>query len=232
MAIAAELRVLSGGPTKLVLGEILPAYEAALKLTIAVHYEPMGPLLAQLEAGARADVLILSAEAMVVARAKGWIDEATITEVGRVGVGVGVRAGAPLPDISTPAAFKAALLAANSVIATDPTKGTSGKQFADVLARLGIVEQVRPKLRLLDGGYGAERVAAGEAEIVVQPMTVIKSVKGVAFAGPLPGDLQKISLYSGAVTKSATDATAAKAFLAHLRSPAARIAFVTYGFED
>ena len=231
MAQAGELRIVSGGPMESTFGEILPAYEAASKTRLIVRYQAMGPLLKELESGAAADVVVLSAEAMATARAKRFVDDASMTEIGRVGVGVGVKQGAPVPDISTSQAFKSALLAAKTVAATDPTKGTSGMHFAEVLARLGIAEQMKPKLRLVDGGTGAELVARGEAELVVQPITVIIPVKGVTFAGPLPGELQKISLYIGAVTKASKEAAAAKALLAHLQAPAARAAFVERGFE-
>ena len=230
-AFAAELTVVSGGPLRAALSEILPGYEAASKTTISVRYEAMGPLLAQLEAGSRESVVILSAEAMEVAARKGWIDAGSVAEIGRVGVGVGVKHGHRPLDITTPESFKAALLAAKSVIATDPTKGTSGMHFATVLSTLGIAEQMKPKLKLVDGGYGAEMVASGEIEMVVQPMTVIIPVEGVTFVGPLPGDLQKLSVYSGAVKKGADDVSAATALLAHLRSPAARAVFVRQGFE-
>ena len=225
------LKVVSGGPFKPTLSEVVPAYEVANSIRIDSRYEPMGPLLERLAAGEHEDVLILSAEAMLIAQGRGWVDAAGIVEIGRVGVGVGVRQGARVPDVSTPEAFKAALLAARSVVATDPAKGTSGMHFAAVLAKLGITEQMRPKLRLVDGGYGADSVAAGEIEMVVQPMTVVKSAPGVAFAGPLPDSLQKTSRYEGAVTTSTRDAASAMAFLAHLQTPAVRAALVRQGFE-
>jgi len=229
-ATAGELKVFSGGPMKGAVTELLPAYEAASKSKITMVYEPMGTLLKKLEAGEAADVVILSAEAMARAEKKGWIDAQSIAEVGRVGIGVGVKAGAPVPDISTPDAFRKALLAAKTVTATDPTKGTSGKHFAEVLVKLGIADQMQPKLRLIEGGFAAERVASGEVEMAVQQMTEVIPVKGVTYVGPLPADLQKITLYSGALSKTAKDAAAAKAFLAHLQTAAVRPAFIKRGF--
>ena len=231
MANAAEIKVLSGGPMHGTFDEIVPGYEASSKTKVAAKYSTMGPLLKMLEAGEAVDVVILSAEAMAEAKQKALVDAATIGEVARVGVGIGVKEGAPVPDISTPEAFKKALLAAKSVTATDPTKGTSGKHFAEVLVKLGIAEEMKPKLRLVDGGFAAERVATGEVEMVVQPVTEIKPVKGVTFVGPLPGDLQKVSGYSGAVTKSAMDPAAAKAFLAFLKTEPVRAAFTKKGFQ-
>ena len=231
IAKAADLVVLSGGPMKPAFAAIVPGFEATSKVSVDARYEAMTPLLALLAGGSPADVVIVSAEAMVTARSKGWIDEQTITEVGRVGVGVGVRQGAARPDISTAEAVKSTLLAAKSVAATDPTKGTSGTHFAEVLTRLGITDKMKPKLRLVDGGFGAELVLKGEVEMVVQPMTVIIPVVGVTFVGPLPGGLQKIAVYLGAATKTAKNAAAAKAFLDALTTPSARATFAKQGFE-
>ena len=102
-------------------------------------------------------------------------------------MGVGVREGAPRPDISTPEAFKQTLLAAKSLVYVDPAQGaTSGIHFASVLDRLGIAEAVRGKTQLVPGGYPAEKVASGEAELVVHQISEIVPVKGVVLMGRCP----------------------------------------------
>src|SRR3989475_2431656 len=112
-------------------------------------------------------------------------------------MGVGVREGAPRPDISTPEAFKQAVLAAKSLTYVDPAQGaTSGIHFASVLQRLGIADAVKSKTTLVPGGYPAELVAEGKVELVAHQISEILPVKGVTFVDPLPRELQKVTTYS------------------------------------
>src|SRR5438445_10029828 len=110
---------------------------------------------------------------------QGAVTPGTRTDIARTGMGVGVREGAPKPDISTPEAFKQTLLAAKSIVYVDPAQGaTSGIHFASVLQRLGIAEAVKAKTKLVPGGYPAELVAKGEAELVAHQISEILPVKG------------------------------------------------------
>src|SRR5437867_10251432 len=136
-------------------------------------------------------------------------------------MGVGVRDGAPKPDISTVDAFKRALLEAKSIVYVDPASGaTSGTHFASVLQKLGIADAVKPKTKLVPGGYPAELVAKGEVELVVHQISEIVPVKGVALVGPLPKDLQKITTYSAGLAARSAVPEAARAFIAFLARPA------------
>ena len=126
------------------------------------------------------------------------------TDIARAGVGVGVREGAPKPDISTPDAFKQAILGAKSIVYVDPAQGaTSGIHFAGVLQRLGIADAVKSKTILWPGGYAAEAVQKGQADLVVHQISEILPVKGVTLVGPLPGDLQKITIYAAGLASRA-----------------------------
>lgn len=128
---------------------------------------------------------------------KGIAATGTRTVLARVGIGVAVREGAALPDISTPEALKQTLLAAKSLVYVDPAKGgTSGIHFAGVLQRLGIAEAVKGKTTLLPGGYVVELVAKGEIELGVHQISEILAVKGVRLVGPLPRELQKITIFT------------------------------------
>jgi len=123
------------------------------------------------------------------------------TDIGRTGMGVGVRDGAPQPDISSVDAFKRALLEAKSIVYVDPASGaTSGTHFAAVLQKLGIADAVKAKTKLVPGGYPAELVAKGEVEMVVHQISEIVPVKGVTLVGPLPKELQKLTIYSDGET--------------------------------
>lgn len=229
---AAELRILSAGAAKSVVGDAIPVFEKASGHKVVIEYMPVGPIMKRLAEGEQRDLVVLSEETMTEAAAKGWTDKASVVEVGRVGMGVGVKEGAALPDIKTTDAFKKTLLAAKSVVFVDPTRATSGKHFASVLEKLGIAAEMKPKLIIKEGGYVAEAVAKGEAELVVHQITEILPVKGITLVGPLPNELQKVTVYQAAATTKARDAAAAKAFLDNLKTAEVRALAVKKGFME
>jgi molybdate transport system substrate-binding protein len=152
---------------------------------------------------------------------------ASNVEIGRSGVGIGVKAGAPRPDIATPEALKSAVLAAKSIGYSK--EGASGVAFARALERLGIAEQV--KARYKDTGIKAgEMVAAGEIDLAAAQVPELMAVPGVDVVGPLPAELQTVTVFAAGMTSAAKDAEAAKAFLRFLTSPAAAAVFKAKGF--
>jgi molybdate transport system substrate-binding protein len=147
-------------------------------------------------------------------------------------MGVAVKIGAPKPDISSVDAFKATLLAAKSVTYIDPKAGgTSGIYFDKLIERLGIAEPVRAKAKLLAGGYVAELVAKGEAELAIHQISEIVPVAGVVLVGPLPAEVQNTTIYAGGLSANARDVAAAKALLVHLASAAAKPVLAKKGME-
>jgi len=229
-AEAAELRILSAGAAKSVVADMIPAFEQKSGHKVVIEYSPVGPIMKRLAEGEQRDIVVLSEETMVEAAKKGWTAPATVSEVGRVGMGVAVKEGAPLPDISTTDAFKKTLLGAKSIVYIDPTRGTSGKHFASVLEKLGIAAEMKPKSKTMEGGFVAEAVAKGEAELAIHQITEILPVKGVKLVGPLPPDLQKVTVYQAAATTKARDAEAAKAFLDMLKTAEVRALAAKKGF--
>jgi molybdate transport system substrate-binding protein len=229
-ADAAELRVLSAGAAKAVIADAIPGFEKASGHKIVIEYSPVGPIMKRLAEGEQRDIVVLSEETMTEAAAKGWTVPASVAVVGRVGMGVAVKEGAPVPDIATTESFKKTLLAAKSIVYIDPTRGTSGKHFASVLEKLGIAAAMKPKSKTMEGGFVAEAVAKGEAELAVHQITEILPVKGVKLVGPLPPDLQKITVYQAAATTKVRDPAAAKAFLENLKTPEIRALAVKKGF--
>lgn len=193
---AADLIVWSAGAVKPALEELAPEFQKTTGTKLEVDYAPVGVLMRRLAQGHIPDALILSADVVKEVEAKGWVPSGSAVPLGSVGVGVAVKQGSAISDISTPEALRRVLLAAKSVTYMDPQKGTSGKHFADVLGQLGIVEQVRPKTTLGDVGYVLEPVARGEIELGVQQITEILPVKGAVLVGPLPASLQKVTTYS------------------------------------
>lgn len=216
------IRVLSGGAVQTFVRPLASSFPGD---TVEVEFQPMGKLVKTLADGYAADVVIVTEEVLARLKLKG-------TPVARVGVGVGVRESAPLPDLSTVEAFKRALLAAKSVIYMDPQIGTSGKHVAEVLQRLGISDEVNAKAKLGQGGQVAEAVASGEIELAIHQISEILPVKGVRFAGPLPSELQKFTIYVAArVLSSQAGGTAAR-FIEHLTSSAARSRLARTGYTS
>jgi molybdate transport system substrate-binding protein len=147
------------------------------------------------------------------------VAKGSIVDVAKSSVAVAAREGVPKPDISTPDALKATLLAAKSVVYADPARGaSSGIHVDSVLKRLGIYAEMAPKTVLRPGGYVVEAVAAGEAELGLHQVSEILPVHGVTLLGPLPAELQRITPYAAAVGRTEQPERAA-AVLAFITGP-------------
>ena len=231
-AQAAEVNVLSAGAVRAVVTGLAEAFRQEAGHTVTLTFGPVGAVRQKLTAGEPADVLILTDAAIDELARQGAVVPGTRADIARAGMGVAVRQGAPLPDISTPEAFKQTLLSAKSLVYVDPARGaTSGIHFAGVLQRLGIADAVKGKTLLWPGGYAAEAVAKGEAELVVHQISEIMPVKGVTLVGPLPKDLQKITTYSAGLAARSATPEAARAFIAFLARPAFKSRFAQAGLD-
>ena len=227
----AEVKVLSAGAMKAMVTELGEAFQRESGHTLRLTFDTVGSLRKR-AATEPADVVILTAEAVDDLARDGLVAAGTRTDLGRVGMGVAVKEGAPRPDISTAESFKQAVLAAKSIVYTDPARGgTSGIHFASVLQRLGIAEAVKDKTVLWPGGYAAEAVAKGQAELCVHQISEILPVKGVTLVGPLSKDLQKITTYSGGVAERSDAKDAARALLTFLARPDFRAKFGAAGLD-
>jgi molybdate transport system substrate-binding protein len=224
IAKAAEIKVVSGGAFKQVLTALAAQYEKESGNKVDVTYQTVGQHLALIRDGKEEfDVAVLTPEGIDGLAKEGKVVPGTRADLAKVGVGVVVKAGAPLPDISTDDAFKRALLAAKSVAYIDPKAGgSSGIYVAGLLQRLGIAEEVNAKAVLVQGGAVADHVADGEAEIGVHQISEILPVAGVTLVGPLPADIQNFTVYSAGIGTAAKDAAAAKSFVEFLTGPHAQ----------
>jgi molybdate transport system substrate-binding protein len=154
------------------------------------------------------------------------------TNLARVGVGVMVKRGSNKPDISTVEAFKKALLGAKSVSFIDPASGgSSGIYIEKLLERLGIADQVRPKEKLKSGGYVADYVESGEAELGIHQISEILPHAGVTLVGPLPKDIQNYTVYAAGIGAGTKESDAARALIASLNGPSAQALFKSKGME-
>ncbi|MBI2371341.1 MAG: substrate-binding domain-containing protein, partial [Deltaproteobacteria bacterium] len=231
-AQAAEVKVLSAGAVRKVVTDLAEAFRRETGHTVTLTFGTVGAVREKLRAGEPADVLIMTDAAIDELARQGAVAPGTRTDLARAGIGVGVREGAPRPDISTPEALKQTLLAAKSLVYMDPARGaTSGIHFAGVLQRLGIAEAVKGKSRLWPSGYAAEVVAKGEAELVVHQISEILPVKGVTLVGPLPRDLQKLTIYSAGLAARSAAPEAARAFIAFMARPSFKGKFAEAGLD-
>lgn len=231
-AAAAEIKVLTAGAFKQVLLMLLPDFEKQTGHKVIVQNDTVGALAKRIEGGEVFDLAVLTPAAVNDLSTKGKFVAGSRTNLGRVGVGVVVKEGAPKPDISSVDAFKKALLAAKSVAYIDPAAGgSSGIYVAGLLDKLGVASEVKPKAKLIPGGAVAEHIARGEAELGIHQISEILPVKGVTLVGPLPADIQNYTVYAAGLGAHGKESEAAKALLKTLSGPAAADVLKSKGME-
>lgn len=227
-AEAAEIKVIAAAPMTAVVQEVGAQFERTSGHKVTAKFVS-GPIVQErIVAGDPFD-LALSITPVIDALVKdGRLVAATRVDIAYAPVAVGVKAGAPKPDISTVEAFKRALLGAKSV--AHSAVGASGDHFKSMLARLGIADEMKPKLRPMPADTIAQAVPSGQAEMIVVTMSVIM-VPGADLVGPVPAELQFYNSFAGAVGAKAQNAEAAAAFLRTFTTPAAATVFKTKGME-
>jgi molybdate transport system substrate-binding protein len=215
---AAEIKVLSTVGMQPATPELFAQFEAATGHRVIVTYGLAAVLKTKFLEGAPADVLILTGPIIDDLAKQGKVVPESKKDVARSGVGIGVKAGALKPDISTPERLKSAVLAAKWIGYS--REGASGVAFARVVERLGIADQVRAKYK--DTGTKAgEMVAAGEIELAAAQIPELMAVPGVEVVGPLPAELQTVTVFSVGLATGAQDSGAAKALIEFLAGPQA-----------
>jgi molybdate transport system substrate-binding protein len=226
---AAEVKVLAAVAMSGVFGEIGPQFERATGHKLVIQYGATGTLKRQIEAGEAFDLAILLPAMTDDLIKQGKIAAGTRAEIARVGMAVGVRAGAPKPDISSADAFKRALLNAKSV--TYAPEGATGIHLAKVFDQLGITEQMKAKTKPQQNPERiAQAVADGEAELGFA-VTNVLSVRGVELAGLFPPELQNWVVLTAGVGAAAKQTDAAKALIKHLTAPSAVPVIKAKGME-
>jgi molybdate transport system substrate-binding protein len=229
-ARAETLKIFTAGAFKQVLLAVLPQFQAAGH-DVQWETDTVGGLVKRINAGESFDLVFASPAALETLGKSGKI--AGRVDLARVGVGVAIKDGAAKPDLSTVDGFKTMLLAAKGVAYIDPASGgSSGIYVAALIDRLGIGDQVRSKSVLVKGGYSAERVVSGEAEIAIQQISEILPVKGVVFAGPLPREIQNYTVYSAAIAKDNSKAPSAQVLIDLLHTAAGQASIIAKGMES
>jgi molybdate transport system substrate-binding protein len=231
-ATAAELKLLTTGAFKQVVLALVPKFEKQTGHTVVLANDTAGGVKARVEKGEEVDVAVATPAILKELAAAGKIQAGSETKLAQVGIGVMVKEGAAKPDIGSVEAFKQALLNAKSVAYIDPKSGGSSGVYVDkLLERLGIADQVRPKAKLKQGGYVADLIVDGSAELGIHQISEIVPAKGVVLVGPLPEEIQNTTTYAAAVTASSAHKDAAAALLKALSGPAAAAVLKAKGMD-
>jgi molybdate transport system substrate-binding protein len=233
-ASAAEVRVMISGGLTAAFNALVPDYEKQSGNKVLVAYGPsMGTTVnaipVRLERGEPADVLIMVGYALADLAKKGKVIPDSQIDLVKSPIGVAVKAGAPKPDISSPEALKRALLATKTIAYSDSASGVYVS--TEMFKKLGIEEEMKGKARQIPATPVGEIVAKGEAEIGFQQISELKPVAGIDIVGPLPAELQKITVFSAGIASASKEPEAAKGLIEFLTSPAARPEIVKSGME-
>jgi len=234
MAFAqAEVRIFTGGAMSEPVREVGNAFAKSSGHRLIYVTDTTGALSKRLLSGERADVIVVTAAAIQALEKDGKIAAGSRVDLARALIGVGVKAGAPSPDLSTTETFKAALLKAKTVSYVNPASGgTSGTYFEGLLQKMGIAAAMKPKtVYRTQGSEVAAAVAAGEAELGITFTSELAPTPGVKVAGTLPADIQLPTIYAGAVVATAGNADAARGFIRALAGAEGRAALKKAGLE-
>ena len=225
----AEIRVLGTQSMMLVWSEVASTFQQQTGHTVVMTPHIAAAAKRLIDAGERFDVVILSPTVIDALIREGKVDGTTRVDIMRAGIGVAVRAGEPKPDISSVAAFRSALLAARSIAYLKT--GVSGVYLADLVARLGIADQLRGKTKLPEDDIVGPMVARGEAEIGITAISTLLATPGLSVVGPIPAEIQNYVIFTGGVSTSTASPAAAQALLKFLTSPTVMPAIRKKGLE-
>jgi molybdate transport system substrate-binding protein len=233
-AFAVEIRVMNSGGFSAAYRALAPEFESATKNTLLTAWGPsMGAtpeaIPSRLARGEPADVLIMVGDALDVLIKQGKAVAGSRVDLAGSNIGMVVRAGAPKPDISSVDAFKRALINAKSIAYSD---SASGVYLSTVLfQRLGIADQIAGKSKMIPGEPVGVGVARGDAEIGFQQISELLPVPGVELVGPLPPEIQKVTVFAAGIATGAKQPEAGALLIEFLASPAAAPVIIKSGLE-
>ncbi len=219
-ADAAEIKVLVSNALKSTLEELAPQFEKTSAHKLSLTFGAAAEIKTSIEKGAAVDVAILTTAVTDDLVKEGKLTAAGRADITRSGAGVAARKGAPKPDISTTDAFKHALLDAKSIAYVEA--GATAPYIKSLFERLGIADQIKPKLKPQPtSNPAAQAVANGEAELGITQISEILPYAGAELVGPLPAEVQLYTVYPAAVAAGTKEPDAAKALIKFLTAPAA-----------
>lgn len=230
---AAEVKVFSTIGVQAALEELAPKFEQATSNKLNITWATAAILVKRVQAGETADLMVLTKQSLDVLTKDNKTTAGADAVFASSGMAVVVKKGAPKPDISTPDAFRQALINAKTIAYSDPAAGgASGVYFAKLLERMGIADQMKGKTRHPPpSGNSANLVVAGEADLAIQQEPEVMSVAGIDMVGPLPADLNNITAYAAGIGAGSQQADAATALIRFLHSPEAQAVFKAKGLK-
>jgi molybdate transport system substrate-binding protein len=227
-ASAAEIKVLASGATKEVIDEVIPEFEKASGHKVTIIFTGAAKIKERIAAGEVYDVVIVGGPVVDAFIQQGRVVPGSRTDLMKSGVGVAGRAGGAKPDIRSSEALKRTVLAAKSI---GYSSGPSGDYVITLVQRMGIADQVKPKMKQVPSGARISTVIeSGEVEIGFQQISELIHEKGINYLGPLPAEIQKITVFSAGLHTDANE-QAAKALVKALRSPDAATVIKAHGME-
>ena len=229
-----EVAVVTSGGLAAAYDRLAPRFEAETGIGLATAYGAStggapDSIPARLEGGERFDVLIMSQAGLDELIARGLVRADTRADLASSSIGMAVREGTPLPDISTPEAFVETLLAAESIGYSASVSGTYVS--TELFPRLGLAEQLAPKGRRIESERVAAVVARGEVDIGFQQVSEILSIPGAAYAGPIPGEYQRVTTFSAGIATDAGNPEGGRKLIDFLSSDDAAATIAETGLE-
>ena len=223
---AHGIRVLTAGAVESIIDALASRFEAESGIRLHVSIARSQVVKQRASTGKDADIVITTQAAVDELRAQGVVLVDSIATLALSSIGLAVKSGDPIPDLASTDDFTSLLRNARSIAYADPSTGSpSGRYFTELLARLGLMETIAPKAVVVGPGQNgtvvvAEAVADGRAEIGIQQIAEILHVAGVVVAGPLPDELQKVTIFTAAVTANAQRPEQARRFIRFATSEA------------
>ena len=233
MAAAADIRVLSVGAVQNAVRPLAVDFSKETGHKIVFTVGSPAVVAQKLKDGETFDAVIVSEPAMDALDKEGIVNPESRVRLANTGIAVAVRAGAPVPNLSTPEAFKEALLAAKSLVYGDPTlRNQSGEKAEQILAKAGLLDALKGKLRVVPGqAESQDLIAKGEVEVGLYNLSEIPESKGLKIAGPVPAPLQLTTTYEGALMSDGSVPQAAREFIRFLSDPDARAKWLAAKLE-
>jgi molybdate transport system substrate-binding protein len=223
-----EINVLSSLAHREAYLELVPQFERSSGHKVSTTWAGTLDIMKRLAAGDIFDLVIVSSTSVDELIKQGKIVGSRV-DLAKTGIGVAVRAGARKPDIDSADALKRALLAAKTV---GYSTGPSGVYLAGLFERMGIAAEVKAKTRQVpSGGTVGPIIASGEAEIGFQQVSELVHVPGVDFVGPLPAEIQHVTVFSCGIQSGAKNPDAARALVGHLTAPATLTVYKKHGLD-
>jgi len=230
----ATLNIFCAGAAQAVVTELAGKFQRDSGNFVAANFGAVGAMKARVVAGEAADVIVLTGALIDELIQQGLVVAGSRVDLGKVGTGVAVRAGTPMPDVSDTRVLRGNLLAANRILFPDPAVATAGKVVMSALDKLGITDQVKPRLHLFPNGYAAMSDLAqsdGLLEMGITQITEIVANKGVKLVGPLPAEVQNIAVYSTGLAARSAHPERAKELIRRLTGFNAQPLLSSAGFD-